>query len=456
MGALSITVGGVDVTANVELETVKVTNNIAVTADTCEFEIFIPDQQIAMPLGADELIIEDQTGRQFGGVVSMLTETQGGSEGDSLINELVYDVTGRDYSYHLARSQAVWDYPANWGSYGGIVKDLIARYGTQYGITANNVQNSFANEYQQFNWLPVDQAITLLANKISWQWYVDYYKDTWFFQAATNVSPLTGNTLNVDSDTTLYDPFWGHLGIYGDLKISEDVSQVKNRVFVRGMVVTASETLTDNFAGDGSTKSFPASYPPSHNLLNLFCTVGGLDYAVQADIVSGLPSATVQDFVCYVNWSTQTIRFNVAPGSGVAVVFTFHPQFPEIVTVDDPVDQRTMAARTGDTGIFEFSISDPTLSAEDTSPARARGQFEIAKYGYPHVSGQFTSWLPGWRSGQYFTLISSKRFGGRFAAPGQTFYVVKVEKQLRSNPDVMGGYPLWLSTVYFSDNVWAF
>lgn len=406
------------------------------------------NQAISRPLGGQELIIADDSGREFGGIVTGVEEIQ-----DAVSTQLDYQLDTRDYSFLLDRHRAVKEYAQGAFTYDQIVKDLVATYGAKDGFTTNGVMASFQSEFTRIEYQPVGQSIGLIADKISWAWGVDYYRDVKFFPQSTNVSPLPGNTLDADNASTISDPTYGQLGIYSDLRIKEDVSQVKNRVFMYGHKVTDSHTYTETFTGDGLQLAFPLAYEPSHTLTNIAVTVGGTVYAPAADLAAGGPSNTAQDFTAYVNWNTLVVRFNVAPTNGTSVVVAYKPMFPLVVMVEDPQDQAIMKTRTGlPDGAFEDAISDPTLSADTVAPSTARGQFAIAKYGTPHISGQFTSFLHGWRAGQFFHLTSARRFGGQFN--GDQLFVTKVEKQLVSHP--AGTRPLFKSTVYFSDNVFVF
>lgn len=445
---LKITIGGVDYTDHVDLETITLTNNLAVSMDMAEFTIFVAGQQIARPKGGSELVITDPYGRAFAGVVAIVSEDQ-----EAVIDQLDYKVQAKDYSYHLNRVLAVEEYAENTYTYDQIVKDLVAKYAAKYGIVAGaGVQPSFMSEYQRFDYLAVDESLTLLAQKISWTWYVDYDKQVQFFPAISNLSPLPANTLNADTATTVADSTYGQLGVYSNLELVEDVSQMKTRVYLHGMKVTADYTYTQTWTGDGSTLTFGLAYEPSHTPSNVQITVGGVTYAVAADVAGGVPSDTTQDYTGYINYDTLLLRFNVAPGNGVEVKIVYHPMFDLVVMASDPAKEQAMAARTGDDGVFEYSISDPTLAADTITPAQTRGQFTIAKYGSPHVSGTFTSFLHGWRAGQSFTFRSSKRMGGDL--DGMTMYVTKVVRKLVAHPQ--SGAPLFQSTVSFGDSIWVF
>lgn len=450
-GGFEITIGGVDYTEYVDVESIDIQSNLAIMLDTCEFSVAIPDQAITRPKGGQEVIVTSNLGREFGGNIVNAKELQN----NSVANQLDYQVKTRDYSYLLDRRAAFKEYAASTYTYDQIVKDLVDTYGGQDGFTTNNVQSSFQAPFTRFDYQPVAQSINLLAQQIAFGFYIDYFRDVHFFDIESYASPLPLNQLLVDTATVIPDGTYNELGVYGDLEISEDVTQLRNRIFMYGHKVTATYFYTQTFTGDGNTMVFGLAYEPSHTLNeNVSLRVGGNSLVVQADLSAGTPANTVQDNTGYINFQGQTLRFNVAPANGVSIVISYKPMLPLVVMVNDPVKQAVMASRIGglDDGEFEYSLSDPTLSADDTGPSVARGKEQIAKYGLPHITGQFTSFLHGWRAGQSFRLRSLNRFDGEL--DGQTFYVTKVEKRVVSHPS--GTQPLFLSTVSFSDSIYVF
>ena len=447
-GGLAISIGGVDYTRFVDIETIDIQSNLAIMLDTCEFTVAIPDQEIYRPKAGDEVIVDTLLGREFGGIIVNAKEVQGG-----VPTQLDYKITTRDYSFLLDRHCAFKEYAANTWTYDGIVKDLVKTYGASDSFTANNVQSSFAAEYARFDYQPVAQSINLIAQQIAFGFYVDYFRDVHFFDRESLQSPLPSNTLDVDKATTVPDAVYGTLGVYGDLEVVEDVTQLRNRVFLRGHKVTANYFYTEKFTADGQTTSFGLAYEPSHTLVaNVSLTVGGVVWPTQPDLTAGTPASTTQNNIGYINFQSQILRFNAAPPNGTLIVISYKPMLPLVVMVEDPADQRTMAARIGNDGVFEYAISDPTLSADDIGPSQARGNEQIAKYGLPHISGQFTSFLHGWKAGQSFTFESARRMNGELA--GKTFYVTKVQKKPVSHP--VSEQPLFQSTVSFSDSVYVF
>jgi hypothetical protein len=447
---LLITIGGVDYTGYVDLTTINIQSNLAIMLDTCDLTVAIPNRAIARPVAGDEIIVTSNLGIEFGGIAVNVQENQPGVPG-----QYDYVIKTRDYSFLLDRHVAFNEFAAGSYTYDEIVKTLVQTYGAQDGFTTRNVQTSFEAPFTRFDYQPVAQSINLIAQQIAWGFYIDYSRDVHFFDQQSFVSPLPANTLRVDTATTVPDAAYGQLGVYGDLQLVEDITQLRNKVYLRGHKVTANYFYTETFTGDGQTLSFGLTYEPSHTLpANVNVTVAGSPYTVAADLVDGTPASTTQDFTAYINFQGQTVRFNVAPAGGASIVVSYKPMFPLVEMVEDPAAQRVMAARIGgmNDGVFEYAISDPTLSADTVQPAVARGQEQVTKYGYPHITGQFTSYLHGWAPGQYFTLSCPTRFDGDL--DGMTLYVTKVQKTVVSHP--ANTQPLFQSTVYVADSLYVF
>lgn len=444
---------GVDYTAYVDQESMRISSSVTVMSSTSSLSVMIPGQAVPRPKAGMEIAVESLNGVEFGGHVVQVDETQ------TVPNQLDYKLTCRDYSWLLNRHVAFNEFAADTYTYDQIVRQLVNQYAAADGFTAAGVQASYEAVYTRFDYQPVADSINQLAQQIAWAFYVDYQRDVFFYDGTTTLpSPLAANTLLVDTATTVPDSYgvYGQLGVYGDLKISEDVSQLRNRIFLYGQNVTSTAFITETFAGDGQTATFGLSYPPSQDLVNnVIVTVGGALYICMTDLVDGMPTATAQDYKAYVNFTQQTVRFNVAPPAGVNVVVKYKPQIPIVLTVPSPTSAAAIAEIVqGTDGYFEYAISDPTLTGETIGPSQARADEQIVKYGLPHISGSFTSFLHGWRAGQYFLVTSSRRFDGQFSST--PMYVTKVEKQMVSHPASGGAtQPLFKSTVSFSNNVYV-
>lgn len=433
--ALQITIGGQDYTKLVDLKSLKISGNIAVSNDTAQFSTVITGKSMPHPKGAQEVRVINGSTVEFGGVVSQPTET--------LIEPgtMSYDTQCRDYRYWLDKRMVINTY-TGWTA-GNIVKDIISRFTA--GFTTNNVQGldiSFTIPLMVFDYVAPSKALDKLATAVGFSWWVDYNKDIHFGPMTENVSPLPNNTLLPDSDTLNYS----------DLQITEDVSQLRNQIYLKGYKVPAQYAITDQRVADGQTTTFYMTYEPKHDLKSITVTVGGVAYAIKRDITDGQPSSTTQDNTAYIYYKNHTCRFNGAPANGTVVAITYNPMLDLISMYNDPSSFTEMAQRDGQDGVYEYAIRDQQLTSTDNSLATTRGQMELYKYGYPRYTGQFNSFLQGWQAGQYFFMTSHARMDGIFQ--NQLFYVIKIDKVVVNHP--ANGVPTLQYTVYFSDIPYVF
>jgi len=219
-----------------------------------------------------------------------------------------------------------------------------------------------------------------------------------------------------------------------------------------GYKVPALYTVTQSFVADGQNDTFTTTYEPKHVLTSIVVKLGSVVQTNALDVVGGLPNSTVANTTCYIYYTNQTFRFNVAPAQGLILSVTYYPMFQMVNMYNDPNAFAVMNARDNQGGIYEYAISDSSLTSTDQSLANTSGQLELLKYAYPHVTGQFNSYLQGWEAGQYFYLTSAARMDGQFQ--NQMFYVIKLDKTIISHP--INGIPVLYYTIYFSDTPYSY
>lgn len=431
--SIQITIGGVDYTSYVDFSSLKVDNNISVTSDVATFNVKVNSQEVARPKGGSELIISNGSNREFGGVLMNPVEDE------LAAGVMLYQCNSRDYGYWADRRLIVNDFTPD--TAGNMIKYAVNNWSS--GFTTNNVQQGPQAPYQKIDYVPLTKFIKKLADLFSYGWYIDYYKDVHFFEFETFLSPLPNNQLNTDDGSCAQ--------YYGKLQLSEDVSQVRNRVYLKGWKAGAQYTVTDTFVANGQNTSFPLKYEPIHDLSKMTITVNGTNYPAKKDIVDGLPTANTQDGIGYINFDSPQVRFNVAPTTGTISV-TYHPRIRTVLSVSDLAAQTIMKKRDLQDGIYEHAIDDHGLSWDDPTIAQARGQLEVNKYGKPHYSGTFTSFLQGWRAGQFFYFYSQKRMGGDLN--GTKMFVTKVSKTLVNHP--INGTPTFQYAVSFADTPYVY
>lgn len=433
---ISIIIDSLDYTQYVEVTSLKITSNIAVNQDTCAIDIIIPRHVITRPKGGQEIIINNGLTREFAGVILDPQEEMYAPD------TFCYHITCRDYTYYFDKRLVTNTY-TNF-TIGNIAIDIVKNFTS--GFTYNNVTAtgiSFLLTSKKFDHVYPDVAMQWLADNTGLQWWIDYYKDVHLDEGVgQNSSPLPNNTLLPDTDIDNYD----------SLVFDEDVSQLRNQIYLTGYKTPALYTVTQSFVCDGQNDTFTTTYEPKHLLSSIVVKLGSTIQTNALDVVGGLPSSTVANSTCYVYYTNMTFRFNVAPASGVILNITYYPMFQMVNMYNDPNAFAVMAARDMQDGVYEYAVSDANLTSTDQSLANTSGQLELLKYAYPHVTGQFNSYLQHWEAGQYFYITSNARMDGQFQ--NQMFYVIKIDKTIVSHP--VSGVPVLYYTVYFSDTPYSY
>jgi len=260
------------------------------------------------------------------------------------------------------------------------------------------------------------------------------------------MSPLPNNVLDVDND----------LASYGDLTLIEDGQQVYNRIYLRGFKTRSSDYLNLTFNGDSATFQWSLGYRVSSVKgdikVGIFPNVaayvadttfqttgnvsgGNTQMTLLKDIVDGSPSQPGASACAYVHFTQHLLRIPNYNGSSVPVptgsVIGVHFYYMKDVVYmgQDAQSQVAIAKIENSDGVYEYSHEDKSLTNSTIAAPQAKAQLMIQKYGVPQITGSFESFIPGWRAGQMFTLVTKKRMGGI----STKMYVLRVNKSIVNN-----------------------
>ena len=335
-------------------------DNINEKVNTCQFNTLT-----SVSIN-DEITVYDGTDKIFGGIVLRVKkQTEAGQE--------KYTVQAVDYTRVLDRQLAVEHYTNTTVS--GIINDLIANYASGFTTANVNCDTNIASIY--FNYLPLSQCIQKLAEAVNYSWYVDYNKDIHFFASSKETAPF-----NLTDDNGNY--------IFNSLVITDDLSQLRNRVRVRGGEIVG-DTRTEVLFGDGKKKIFP--------LANKFSaeptvTVSGVSQTVGLEFIDNT------GYDCYWNYNEKYIRFGTAPDNGDEIDVTGKPLIPIIVQVEDPASIDTY-------GVHEFYKKDVNIKSTDEAKQYAIAQLNA--YRNSVNEARFDTYTSGLKSGQLINIQSDKR-----------------------------------------------
>lgn len=268
---------------------------------------------------------------------------------------------------------------------GDIIKDIISQVGIiGDGFTQGNIQQGPLLSYMSFDHRNALEAMKQVADTVYYNFNVTPDRKVNFFNPV-NVLPQ----YTIQAGSTNYDKF----------EFEEDASQVRNRIYVRG-AKNLSAVTTRSFAGDGTNKIFSLGNDPA----NVSVTVGGV-----AKTIGILNIDTGKDF--YVDYNRGEASAAVAPGAGVAVVFTLQNYIPTIKRAQNSNtgygSQVRIGSLEGGDGVYEVFIEDTTLTTLQSAVDRAQG--ELLQFGKPTLRGSFESWNAKFNIGDYLQITLNDR-----------------------------------------------
>lgn len=367
---LSILVNGEERKNYIDLDSFKKEDIITSQVDILSFTTKKWGSKSWKPQLGDEIVVYYEGEKIFGGIIVTISEsaTRGGL--------LEYDVECKDYTHQMDQQLVVKNYQNTTVS--GIISDLIENY-LPSGFTMNNVKCTISVENISFNYEQPSKVLQQLAELVGYYWYVDYDKDIHFFSKIGEPAPFD---LEDDNDTYVYD----------SLKIEEDLSQLRNVVYVRGGEYVASLRL-EKYVSDGEQTSFPLAYKYSEK------PGVDIDGAQKTVGIDGLDDFS-DGYDCLWSFNGKYIRFQSEPTSGSVVTISGTPLFPILVVTadDESINQY---------GTYEHKIVDKTIKSKAT--ARERAKAELQTYSRPLKVGKFITYTSGLRSGQRIRINSTSR-----------------------------------------------
>lgn len=278
-----------------------------------------------------------------------------------------------------------------------IIQDLLEKYAPEF-TGESLVDADFTVSSITFNRISLTEAMQKLAKLSNFSWYVDNTKDVHFFPRYANPAPfqITDTSANF---------------IFDSLEASDNFSQIKNRVFVRGGEIPGNER-SESYVADGDQIAFP--------LANKFSQKPTVVLNPGDSPGSGTPVNVGVDFLDDENsfdafWSFQqkALRFkpDTKPDQGDVVDLSGTPLFRLLLMVEDAASISRLG---GDPeGVREFIIVDSNIKTQQE--ARDRAQAEIEVYGSKIIEGIFQTNTPGLLPGQIiFINTPSREVAGEF------------------------------------------
>lgn len=360
-------VNNIDRTNEIVIDSLEKNDVINSEKDTLNFRVLKYGERGFVPEINQEVELTIDGEKEFGGVIVEVKKSV--QEG----NVAAYEVVCCDYSQFLDRRLVLERYDDE--TIENIIKDIIDKYAE--GFTYNNVSCDTVVKTMLFNRLTVSACLDRLAEAVNYSWYVDYEKDIHFFPRNENPAPFSITDTN---------------GSYlqGTLEISDDLSQIRNKVVIRGGEERG-VLRTERYIADGDQTNFPLAHKfatiPTVKVNSVEKTVG-IDF-LHAE----------ENYDCFWNYQQKYVRFkdSTKPSSGQTVEISGEPLFPILVNVIDGLSIEKY-------GIYEFFKEDKNITSRAEALRYAKAELQAYKDGVRE--GKFVTNRAGLRSGQIINVNS--------------------------------------------------
>ena len=224
MAGLTITVGGNDITAYVDVRSIVVEEIGGAMIATCQFKA--RDHTGTVSIAAKDVIdIDDDGTALFAGEVATVTKSQDGVS-------KIWDVRGQDYNILLAETVIEEE------TYAATVADSYILGNATYGLFPQHRNDIDASTYVStidasmeavsFVAMTLQECLDDLARRTGARYYVDFDKNLHWFDTEDNDASFS---LSTSPDFESSFPF-------GDFRKVEEVTQLANKVFVSGKEVS--------------------------------------------------------------------------------------------------------------------------------------------------------------------------------------------------------------------------
>lgn len=391
---LVLKVNNVDKSDAIDWRTLEKDDVLTKESDRLQFKIKNYGSKTYRPALGDDITLFDDATKIFGGVVVETTE-----QNDGMLR--YFTIICKDYQQTMDRKLVNKTYTNM------AVDDIIEDIKTNYmsGFTTTNVTASDTIKKIIFNDVQPSTCLQKLADLVGdCDWYVDYNKDIHFFKEYSVSGPF-----NLDDTSGNY--------VFGSLKVSRNINQIRNYVIVRGGDKTSS-LLTDTKIADGQQRTFIGK-PSLTNLTIQKSTNAGVDWTTLTIGADGTDDPASKDVLYNTNNGFIIFPDATKPASGDYIKWSGNQTYPIKVVRSDLNSIATY-------GEYQYIIRDSTIKSEEQAIQRAKA--EIKKYGARANEGYFRTTRSGLKSGQKIT-INSPICG----INNETFKITRVTMKTRSS-----------------------
>ena len=387
--SITVTIGGVDVTAYIDPGSFSIQSVLTHQVDTCSMKLLDADALTVNDW--DELIVLDGATKIFGGYVLMPDETPDAGVG------LDKQISASDYSVRFEKVMVKKVY-TNMTDY-AIISDLFTTYNLAVeGFDFTTYVESLVTHPQLIiSQKPLTEVLNYLAKIANADWFIDPDKKLHFFITEQNLAPY-GISDNPDLVTT-----------FPATSITKNVdgSGVVNRVeIVGGMYLSDDQTFY--LAGNGKdvriSLPFKLHAPVGQTSIQAWRNDG--TYAVPIWTALGIGASYINvlggAITALLYFQEKVLEQATAwPNLGNALKIVARAEIPLLYRLVDMSSYAFYGYRW-----FDQTIIDASISMKET--AQLRAQSELMQNSLAKVAGSITTQQPGLRSGQIIAVNYNK------------------------------------------------
>lgn len=359
-------IGGIDRWRDYERGTLQIEGALTYQIDTCSFQV-----RNSRPTEGEEVIIEDDlVGRMFGGIITQVTLAKTLPDKSASLWQVECD----DYTNQVDQRLVIETYEDMEAD--AIFRDIVMKYCPDF--TVKGVRTGAPKvEKVVFDYKYPSECFKELCEYVGWHWQPDYYKDLSFFSAEDLAQPAPMKLIPG--------------GKFRNVKHSVDTQGLRNRVFVRGGTML-SDFFTYEVKADGAARTWVLPHKPHE----ISMRVGSTPVRVG---IENIHDEADYDYLMnyqekYVRSSGQTATIS----AGTTISWTYKFDIDVITMVEDLESQEALAAVQGGDGVYEYVITDDSLTTIEA--AEAAGNADLREHANPRVKGNFETEVNGWVPGQ--------------------------------------------------------
>lgn len=390
MPDIQILNGSTDIGGSIDWHSVDMTSVVSKEKGQLRFDILNVNSPQIPALG-DTIYLKYQGALLFGGTC---TGREIVIEGGILQR---YKITCGDWGYKFD-SKVVHKTYQNMDP-SDIVKDIVANCAPA-GFTTNNVQTgNFNIASMKFNYEAPTKSIEALAKTIGWDWFIDSDKDVHFFFATTGSGSTEINPapFNIEDNT-------GNI-ITGSLDVNEDISNLKNSIYVIGGTMFRANGASDTpdvYTTVAAQVTYYLTFPYDTTTLGTTLKVT-LDGATQSIGIDGQDAPGTVDCLYGAGagggaqGGAPYIKFTSDPGAGHTLKIFGNASLPIVAHLTSPSSITTY-------GEQQDTIVDKQIKS--VQEAQARADAELIQFDQPVFDVKFATLQPGLFIGQTIKLNS--------------------------------------------------